>query len=72
MSFGQLHEPNDARANDISLIHPDPARSRKMGAGTSSCGAPSGLRLRTLSNGVASVDEEPVGKASTFGCAATR
>ena len=30
VSFGRLHEPDGARANDIVLIHPDPARSRQI------------------------------------------
>ena len=63
VSFGRLHEPDGARANDIVLFHPDPARTRQISRWHFELRrAPDGLRLRTLSDGVTTVDGEPVGK----------
>ena len=63
VSFGRLHEPDGARANDIVLLHPDPARSRQISRWHFELRrAPDGLRLQTLSDGVTTVDGKPVGK----------
>jgi len=63
VSFGRLHEPEGARANDIVLVHPDPARSRQISRWHFELRrAPDGLRLRTLSDGLTTIDGEPVGK----------
>jgi len=63
VSFGRLHEPEGARANDIVLFHPDPARSRQISRWHFELRrAPDGVRLRTLSDGVTTVDGQPVGK----------
>lgn len=63
VSFGRLHEPEGARANDIVLVHPDPARARQISRWHFELRrAPEGLRLRTLSDGVTTVDGQPVGK----------
>ena len=63
VSFGRLHEPDGARANDIVLLHPDPARSRQISRWHFELRrAPDGVRLRTLSDGLTTVDGEPVGK----------
>lgn len=63
VSFGRLHEPDGARANDIVLFHPDSARSRQISRWHFELrrGA-DGVRLRTLSEGVTTVDGQPVGK----------
>ena len=51
VSFGRLHEPEGARANDIVLFHPDPVRSRQISRWHFEVRrAPGGLRLRTLSD----------------------
>ena len=63
VSFGRLHEPEGARANDIVLSHPDPVRSRQISRWHFELRrAPDGLRLRTLSDGVTTIDGQPVGK----------
>jgi class 3 adenylate cyclase len=63
VSFGRLHEPEGARANDIVLFHPDPARSRQISRWHFELRrAPDGLRLRTLSDGVTTIDGKPVAK----------
>ena len=63
VSFGRLHEPEGARANDIVLFHPDPVRSRQISRWHFELRrAPDGLRLRTLSDGVTTIDGQPVGK----------
>jgi hypothetical protein len=63
VSFGRLHEPEGARANDIVLAHPDPARTRQISRWHFELRrAPEGLRLRTLSDGVTTVDGQPVGR----------
>jgi class 3 adenylate cyclase len=63
VSFGRLHEPEGARANDIVLFHPDPARSRQISRWHFELRrAPDGLRLRTLSDGLTTIDGHPVGK----------
>jgi class 3 adenylate cyclase len=63
VSFGRLHEPEGARANDIVLLHPDPVRSRQISRWHFELRrAPDGLRLRTLSDGLTTVDGQPVGK----------
>ena len=63
VSFGRLHEPEGARANDIVLLHPDPVRSRNISRWHFELRrAPDGLRLRTLSDGLTTIDGQPVGK----------
>lgn len=63
VSFGRLHEPDGARANDIVLAHPDPLLSRQISRWHFELRrAPDGLRLRSLSDGVTTVDGQPVGK----------
>ena len=63
VSFGRLHEPEGARANDIVLFHPDPVRSRQISRWHFELRrAPDGVRLRTLSDGVTTIDGQPVGK----------
>ncbi|MDQ6638200.1 MAG: adenylate/guanylate cyclase domain-containing protein [Pseudomonadota bacterium] len=63
VSFGRLHEPEGARANDIVLLHPDPVRARNISRWHFELRrAPDGLRLRTLSDGLTTVDGQPVGK----------
>ena len=63
VSFGRLHEPEGPRANDIVLHHPDPVRSRQISRWHFELRrAPDGLRLRTLSDGLTTIDGQPVGK----------
>jgi class 3 adenylate cyclase len=63
VSFGRLHEPEGARANDVVLSHPDPARSRQISRWHFELRrAPDGLRLRTLSDGLTTIDGQPVAK----------
>ena len=63
VSFGRLHEPEGARANDIVLVHPDSSRSRQISRWHFELRrAADGVRLRTLSDGLTTVDGEPVGK----------
>jgi class 3 adenylate cyclase len=63
VSFGRLHEPEGARANDIVLFHPDPIRSRQISRWHFELRrTPEGLRLRTLSDGVTTIDGQPVAK----------
>ena len=63
VGFGRLHEPDGARANDIVLLHPDPSRSRQISRWHFELRrAPDGLRLRTLSDGLTTIDGQPVGK----------
>ena len=63
VSFGRLHEPEGARANDIVLFHPDPALSRQISRWHFELRrAPDGLRLRTLSDGLTTIDGQPVAK----------
>jgi len=63
VSFGRLHEPDGARANDIVLFHPDPVRSRQISRWHFELRrTPEGLRLRTLSDGVTTIDGAPVAK----------
>ena len=63
VSFGRLHEPDGARANDIVLFHPDPVRSRQISRWHFDLRrTPEGLRLRTLSDGVTTIDGQPVAK----------
>jgi len=63
VSFGRLHEPDGARANDIVLFHPDPVRSRQISRWHFELRrTPEGLRLRTLSDGVTTIDGQPVAK----------
>jgi hypothetical protein len=65
VSFGRLHEPDGARANDIVLFHPDPARSRQISRWHFELRrAPEGLRLRTLSDGLTTIDGQPVAKGA--------
>ena len=61
VSFGRLHEPDGPRANDIVLSHPDPERTRQISRWHFELRrAPDGLRLRTLSDGVTTIDGQPV------------
>jgi len=61
VSFGRLHEPDGPRANDIVLSHPDPDRTRQISRWHFELRrAPDGLRLRTLSDGVTTIDGRPV------------
>ncbi len=63
VSFGRLHEPDGARANDIVLLHPDPARSRQISRWHFELRrVPDGLLLRTLSEGLTTVDGQPAEK----------
>jgi class 3 adenylate cyclase len=63
VSFGRLHEPEGGRANDIVLAHPDPARTRQISRWHFELRrGPEGLRLRTLSDGVTTIDGAPVGR----------
>jgi class 3 adenylate cyclase len=65
VSFGRLHEPEGARANDIVLHHPDPVRSRQISRWHFELRrAPDGVRLRTLSDGLTTIDGQPVGKGA--------
>ena len=59
--FGRLHEPDGPRANDIVLAHPDPASTRQISRWHFELRrTPGGLKLRTLSEGVTTVDGKPV------------
>ena len=61
--FGRLHEPDGPRANDIVLSHPDPASTRQISRWHFELRrAPEGLRLRTLSDGVTTVDGQAVSR----------
>ena len=63
VSFGRLYEPDGARANDVVLVHPDPLRARQISRWHFELRrAPDGLRLRPLSEGVTTVDGQPVDK----------
>lgn len=63
VSFGRLNEHEGARANDIVLTHPDSARTRQISRWHFELRrAPDGLRLRTLSEGVTTVDGQLVAK----------
>ena len=63
ISFGRLREPEGSRANDIVLAHPDPARTRQISRWHFELRrAPEGLRLRTLSDGVTTIDGQPVAR----------
>ncbi|MCE9657523.1 MAG: adenylate/guanylate cyclase domain-containing protein [Burkholderiales bacterium] len=65
VSFGRLHEPDGPRANDIVLAHPDPARTRQISRWHFELRrAPEGLWLRTLSDGLTTVDGQPVGRGA--------
>jgi class 3 adenylate cyclase len=71
VSFGRLHEPEGARANDIVLFHPDPIRSRQISRWHFELRrTPEGLRLRTLSDGVTTIDGSRSPRASTSRCEA--
>ena len=63
VSFGRLLEHEGARANDIVLLHPDPALARQVSRWHFELRrAPEGLWLRTLSDGLTTIDGEPVTK----------
>jgi class 3 adenylate cyclase len=63
VSFGRLLEHEGARANDIVLLHPDPALARQISRWHFELRrAPDGLRLRTLSDGLTTIDGRPVTK----------
>jgi class 3 adenylate cyclase len=63
VSFGRLSEHEGSRANDIVLTHPDALRTRQISRWHFELRrAPDGLRLRTLSEGLTTVDGQPVGK----------
>ncbi|HEX4233795.1 MAG TPA: adenylate/guanylate cyclase domain-containing protein [Caldimonas sp.] len=65
VSFGRLHEPDGARANDIVLQHPDPALTRQISRWHFELRrGPDGLRLRTLSDGLTTIDGRTVGKGA--------
>jgi class 3 adenylate cyclase len=73
VSFGRLREPEGARGNDIVLAHPDPARTRQISRWHFELRrGPEGLRLRTLSEGVTTIDGQPAAAARTCRCAAAR
>ena len=73
VSFGRLHEPEGARANDIVLFHPDPVARARSAAGTSSCAvrptASGCARCRTASPPSTASRSA---RASTCRCAAAR
>jgi hypothetical protein len=80
VSFGRLHEPDGPRANDIVLSHPDPDRTRQISRWHFELRrAPDGLRLRTLSDGVTTIDgrrvergvDVPVCRGTRIGVAET-
>jgi class 3 adenylate cyclase len=63
VSFGRLLEHEGARANDIVLLHPDTTLSRQISRWHFELRrAADGLWLRTLSDGVTTVDGDPVTK----------
>ena len=63
VSFGRLHEPDGPRANDIVLSHPDPERKRRISRWHFELRrTPDGLRLRTLSDGLTTIDGQPIGR----------
>ena len=63
VSFGRLHEHGGTRANDIVLAHPDSERTRKISRWHFELRrVPEGLRLRTLSEGLTTIDGRPVDK----------
>jgi hypothetical protein len=65
VSFGRLHEPDGPRSNDIVLSHPDPARTRQISRWHFELRrAPDGLHLRTLSDGLTTVDGQPVSRGA--------
>jgi class 3 adenylate cyclase len=65
VSFGRLNEHAGARANDIVLVHPDSERTRKISRWHFELRrVPDGLRLRTLSEGLTTVDGRPVDKGA--------
>jgi len=65
VSFGRLNEHAGARANDIVLVHPDSERTRKISRWHFELRrVPEGLRLRTLSEGLTTVDGRPVDKGA--------
>jgi class 3 adenylate cyclase len=63
VSFGRLHEHAGAPANDIVLVHPDPELARQISRWHFELRrVPDGLRLRTLSEGLTTIDGQPVGR----------
>jgi class 3 adenylate cyclase len=63
VSFGRLHEPDGPRANDIVLSHPDPDRKRRISRWHFELRrTPEGLRLRTLSEGLTTIDGQAAGR----------
>lgn len=65
VSFGRLPEHDGARANDIVLRHPDPERARQISRWHFELRrVVDGLRLRTLSEGVTTLDGVRVDKGA--------
>jgi class 3 adenylate cyclase len=63
VSFGRLNEHEGARANDVVLMHPDPGRARQISRWHFELRrVPDGLRLRTLSEGLTTIDGARVDK----------
>jgi class 3 adenylate cyclase len=63
VSFGRLHEHAGARANDIVLHHPDSERARQISRWHFELRrVPDGLRLRTVSEGLTTIDGTAVEK----------
>ena len=63
VTFGRLQEHQGARANDVVLHHPDPALTRRISRWHFELRrAPDGLRLRAVSDGLTTVDGQPVSR----------
>jgi class 3 adenylate cyclase len=64
VTFGRLLDHEGARANDIVLSHPDPKRARQISRWHFELRrVPEGLRLRALSDGVTTLDDQLVAKS---------
>jgi class 3 adenylate cyclase len=64
-SFGRLPEHEGSRANDIVLVHPEPARNRQISRWHFELRrVVDGLYLRTLSDGLTTLDGQAVAKGS--------
>jgi class 3 adenylate cyclase len=65
ISFGRLSEHEGSRANDIVLVHPEPARNRQISRWHFELRrVVDGLYLRTLSDGMTTLDGQAVAKGS--------